>query len=102
MAPNRGSGEMTLLEALRTDRGLTVQRLEEITGVNHKTIVRYEKAQTVNPLSTPLEKLAAFYRVRASELLADMRRFARERGEREEAQIAADIERSSGALADAA
>lgn len=89
--PRRGAGleEVSLLEALRMDRGLTRFQVDNLTGVSHKTIKRYELVETTRPSSPPLEKLAAFYGVRASAILEDMRRFDRERREREELADAA-------------
>jgi len=92
-SPGTGAEDITLLEALRVDRGLNVLQVQEITGVNHKTIDRYEAALTLKPLARPLEALASFYGVRASQLLADMRRFAREREQRGEITISPDVER---------
>lgn len=76
-------GEMTLLEALRRDRSITVPQLMEATGLAYKTILRYERAEQTNPHLTSLEALARFYDVKASVLLADMRRVARLREHRQ-------------------
>jgi transcriptional regulator with XRE-family HTH domain len=77
----RNRAEVSLLEALRVDRGLTIEQVCRETGVSPKTIKRYEQADTTRPSGDALERLARFYRVRASELLADIRRFARDQDE---------------------
>ncbi|HTE61056.1 MAG TPA: helix-turn-helix transcriptional regulator [Solirubrobacteraceae bacterium] len=69
--------ETTLVEALRVDRGLTVEHVAHVTGVSPKTIKRYETAETTRPSGDALERLARFYGVRASVLLDDIRTFAR-------------------------
>jgi transcriptional regulator with XRE-family HTH domain len=70
---------MTLIERLRCDRGLTQREVEIGSGVNHKTLVKYEQARTDRLVFTTLAKLAAFYEVPASDLLTDLRRVMAER-----------------------
>lgn len=79
MALRKRRAEVTLIEACRVDRGLTIEFVASQTGVSEKTITRYELALTTKPQGAALERLAAFYGLTASALLADMRRFARER-----------------------
>lgn len=81
--------ETTLVEALRVDRGLTVDHVARETGVSHKTIKRYETADTDRPSGDALERLARFYGVRASVLLDDMRTFARRRNRDDDTVVAA-------------
>jgi len=65
--------QVPLLEALRVDRGLTIKEVSDQTGIAPRTIRRYERAVT-RPRGTGLEVLARLYNVRASDLLADIRR----------------------------
>ena len=81
MSPQREYAEVTMLQALRMDRGLTISDVEKASGVSFKTISAYERGLKPSPRSVPLEKLARFYKVRASDLLEDLRRFIRERDE---------------------
>lgn len=85
--PHQPSVEVTLLEALRVDRGLTITDAALQSGVSYKTLKRYELAETTRPQSDVLERLARFYNVRASALLDDLRRFVRRR-DRERAEDA--------------
>jgi transcriptional regulator with XRE-family HTH domain len=77
--PHRDSVEVTMLEALRVDRGLTLTDAADQAGVAYKTLKRYEQAETTKPQADVLERLARFYNVRASTLLDDLRRFIRQR-----------------------
>lgn len=79
MARPVGLEEVPLLEALRVDRGLTVRDVARLTGVAHKTIMRYEAAEQTRPHGDALERLARLYNVRASTLLEDIRKTARKR-----------------------
>jgi len=80
---NSGMGteriEVTLLEKLRLDRGLSAEEVCEATGVAEKTLRRYENAEDFRPTFVVLKRLAEFYEVQPSELLADLRRFQRDR-----------------------
>lgn len=71
-----------MLQALRADRGLTITDVAEGSGVSFKTISRYERGVEPRPRLATLEKLAAFYRVRASMLLEDLKAFQREQEQR--------------------
>jgi transcriptional regulator with XRE-family HTH domain len=66
--------QVSLLEALRVDRGLTIKQVSDQTGLAPRTIRRYERGNTPRPRGTGLEVLARLYNVRASDLLADIRR----------------------------
>lgn len=89
MALRKTRAEVTLIEACRVDRGLTIEFVASETGVSEKTITRYELALTTKPQGNALERLAMFYGVRASTLLADMRKFARDRDRDDDPAIAA-------------
>ena len=89
MALRKPRAEITLLEACRVDRGLTIEYVAKQVGISEKTITRYELAQTLKPQGSGLEKLGMFYGVRASVLLADMRKFARDRERDDEPTAAA-------------
>jgi transcriptional regulator with XRE-family HTH domain len=89
MALRKPRAEITLVEACRVDRGYTIEYVASQTGVSEKTITRYELAQTLKPQGDALEKLGLFYGVRASVLLADMRKFARDRERDDEPTAAA-------------
>lgn len=89
MALRKHRAEITLIEACRVDRGCTIEYVASQTGVSEKTITRYELAQTLKPQGDALEKLGMFYGVRASVLLADMRKFARDRERDDEPTAAA-------------
>jgi transcriptional regulator with XRE-family HTH domain len=88
MAPPTQLSEVSLLEALRLDKGLTVPDVERQTGVNHKTISRYERGEQLNPNAAKLDALARLYGVRPSVLLDDIRRTARRRAREELADAA--------------
>jgi transcriptional regulator with XRE-family HTH domain len=66
---------MTLLERVRTDRGLSQLAVETASGVNHKTLVKYEKGRGGKFQTETLHKLAVFYEIPASTLLVDLREF---------------------------
>jgi transcriptional regulator with XRE-family HTH domain len=66
--------EMTMLERFRADRGLTQYEVEQATGVNHKTLMKYEQALSDRIAFDRLKRLADFYGVPASDLLQDIRR----------------------------
>ena len=70
---------MTLLERLRCDRGLTQREVETGSGVNHKTLVKYELAVTDKIQYDTLRKLADYYGIPASDILTDIRRAIHER-----------------------
>jgi transcriptional regulator with XRE-family HTH domain len=70
---------MTLLERLRVDRGLSQFEVEQASGVNHKTLVKYEQALTDRLQFNTLGKLGRFYGVPASDLLIDIRQIVAER-----------------------
>lgn len=75
----------TLLERLRLDRGLTQFEVERATGVNHKTLVKYERALSDRVLFSTVSRLANFYRVPAVDVLEDIRRSYRSHGEQRDA-----------------
>jgi transcriptional regulator with XRE-family HTH domain len=93
---------MTLLERLRADRGLAQFEVETATGVNHRTLVKYEQARVSKVNFGRLLLLAKFYDVPASTLLDDIRRVHAERERLEQIQITADHERITQGLPDAA
>jgi transcriptional regulator with XRE-family HTH domain len=72
-------GPVTLIEALRVRRGLTIFEVEAATGVSHKTIKNYETATTLRPATVSLRKLASFYDADPVDLLEDIRRRHHER-----------------------
>jgi transcriptional regulator with XRE-family HTH domain len=92
----RSSDEVTFLEQLRVDRGLNIQDVALRSGVAHKTISRWESAYTPRPGTEALHKLARFYRVEPSTVLAHMRRDYTLRLEREAAAIETDLLRATG------
>jgi transcriptional regulator with XRE-family HTH domain len=57
---------MTLLERLRVDRGLSQLEVEQASGVNHKTLVKYEQALTEASSFKTLAQARRFYEVPAS------------------------------------
>lgn len=69
-----GLEEVSLLESLRVDRGLTIRDASEQAGVAVRTLMRYESGERDRPHGNALEKLARFYGVRSSVLLNDMRK----------------------------
>jgi transcriptional regulator with XRE-family HTH domain len=83
-----GLEEVSLLESLRVDRGLTINAAAHQAGVNVRTVQRYERGLQDRPHGDALEKLARLYNVRASVILDDMRKAHRRRVERENAQAA--------------
>jgi transcriptional regulator with XRE-family HTH domain len=74
---------LTLLERLRCDRGLTQLEVEQATGINHRTLVKYESGVSDRVSFASLAKLGAYYNVPASLLLQDLRRAVRERENRD-------------------
>lgn len=64
----------SLAEALRTDKGLSAAQVERLTGVTHKTVLKYEREGQLNPHTDKVHKLARLYGVRPAILLADLRR----------------------------
>jgi transcriptional regulator with XRE-family HTH domain len=90
--------QVTLLEALRVDRGLTAEAVSREAGISHKTLKAYETAIRPRPHGPVLDKLARFYGVRTSVLLDDIRRAHRARMEAEEAAITEEIEGVAGLL----
>jgi transcriptional regulator with XRE-family HTH domain len=70
---------MTLLERLRVDRGLSQAEVERFTGVDHKTLIKYEQGLTARVSAATLAKLGEFYEVPASQILLDLRQFVADR-----------------------
>jgi transcriptional regulator with XRE-family HTH domain len=64
----------SLAEALRTDKGLSAVQVERLTGVTHKTVLKYEREGQLNPHTDKVHKLARLYGVRPAILLADLRK----------------------------
>jgi transcriptional regulator with XRE-family HTH domain len=89
--------DVSLLEALRADKGLTQIATAREIGMSHKTLKKYEQDGLPNPRLNVLDRLGRFYGVRTSILLEDVRKTYRRRV----AQITEDIERTAG-LRDAA
>jgi transcriptional regulator with XRE-family HTH domain len=89
--------DVSLLEALRADKGLTVMGAAAEIGMSHKTLMKYERDGLSRPRFEVLDKLGRFYNVRTSLLLEDVRKTYRRRV----AQITEDMERAAG-LRDAA
>jgi transcriptional regulator with XRE-family HTH domain len=75
--PAHDLNEVSLLEQLRHDKGVSIGEVVAATGVMHKTIVRYERDPMYYPNPGSLRKLADYYGVTASALLVDMRRRVR-------------------------
>lgn len=69
-----GLEEVSLLESLRVDRGLTIRDAADGAGIAVRTVMRYESGEQDRPHGNALEKLARFYNVRASVLLNDIRK----------------------------
>jgi transcriptional regulator with XRE-family HTH domain len=84
--------DVSLLEALRADKGLTQYVAAAEAGMSHKTLKKYEQDGLANPRLDVLDKLGRYYGVRTSLLLEDVRKTHR----RNVAQIAEAIERASG------
>jgi transcriptional regulator with XRE-family HTH domain len=84
--------DVSLLEALRADKGLTQYVAAAEAGMSHKTLKKYEQDGLANPRLEVLDKLGRFYGVRTSLLLEDVRKTYRRRF----AQITEDIERAAG------
>lgn len=64
----------SLAEALRHDKGLSAVQVERLTGVTHKTVLKYEREGQLNPHTDKVHKLARLYGVRPAVLLADLRK----------------------------
>lgn len=80
--------EVSLLESLRVDRGLTIRAASDQSGVAVRTLMRYESGERDRPHGNALEKLARFYNIRSSVLLNDMRKTHRRWLEEQDAQAA--------------
>lgn len=79
----------SLAEALRQDKGLSAVQVEKITGVTHKTVLKYEREGQLNPHTDKVHKLARLYGVRPAVLLSDLRRtYYRHQAELETADAA--------------
>lgn len=89
--------QVTLLEALRVDRGLTAEAVSREAGIAHQTLKAYEMATRPRPHGPVLDRLARFYGVRTSVLLDDIRRVHQARLEE-----AARTEEVASGLLDAA
>jgi transcriptional regulator with XRE-family HTH domain len=76
--------EVSLLETLRHEKGVSLGQVVAETGVMHKTIRRYERDPMYYPNAAALLKLADYYGVTVTEILRDMRRRVRAR------EVAAD------------
>jgi transcriptional regulator with XRE-family HTH domain len=86
--------DVSLLEALRADKGLTQYVAAAEAGMSHKTLKKYEHDGLPNPRLDVLDKLGRYYNVRTSLLLEDVRKTYRRRI----AQITEDMEQASGLL----
>jgi len=82
-------GEVSLLEQLRHEKGVSLGQVVADTGVMHKTIRRYERDPMYYPSASALHKLAAYYGVSATEILRDMRARVRAREVLEGRDVAA-------------
>lgn len=70
--------DVSWLESLRVDRGISLAQAVRETGVSHKTIRKYEDADgCMYPHPKTLQKLADYYGVTPSQILNDMRKRAR-------------------------
>lgn len=74
MPPQVAPEGVSLAEALRHDKGLSAVQVEKLTGVTHKTVLKYEREGMLNPHSEKVASLARLYAVRPAVLLADIRR----------------------------
>jgi transcriptional regulator with XRE-family HTH domain len=74
MPPQAAPEGISLAEALRHDKGLSAVQVGKLTGVSHKTVLKYEREGMVNPHSEKVHALARLYNVRPAVLLADLRR----------------------------
>jgi transcriptional regulator with XRE-family HTH domain len=81
--------EVSPLEALRVDRGLTITQVVDATGLAHKTVRKMELGQALAPTGDKLKKLAELYDTRPSELLRLIRVYRRDRDRARETSIAA-------------
>lgn len=84
--------DVSLLEALRADKGLTQYVAAAEAGMSHKTLKKYEQDGLANPRLDVLNKLGRFYGVRTSLLLEDVRKTYRRRI----IQVTEGIERAAG------
>ena len=65
-------------------------QVEKITGVTHKTVLKYEREGQLNPHTEKVHRLARLYGVRPAVLLSDLRRtYYRRLTAEQEAQDAA-------------
>jgi transcriptional regulator with XRE-family HTH domain len=71
--------EVSLIQQLRFDRGLTLDQVAREAHVAHKTLQNLEQGITEKPIASSLHKVAVYYGVPASELLNDLRARRRER-----------------------
>lgn len=74
MPPQAAPEGTSLAEALRHDKGLSAVQVGVLTGLSHKTVLKYERDGMLNPHTDKVHALARLYGVRASVLLADLRR----------------------------
>lgn len=81
--------EVSPLEALRIDHGLTIGQVVEATGLAHKTVRRMELGEALAPTGNKLKLLAELYGVVPSELLRLIRAYKRDRDRARETSIAA-------------
>jgi transcriptional regulator with XRE-family HTH domain len=90
MPPQTTAPEGTsLAEALRQDKGLSAVQVARLTGVSHKTVLKYEREGMLNPHTDKVHALARLYGVRPAVLLADLRRTYYRQEDAEHAQDAA-------------
>jgi transcriptional regulator with XRE-family HTH domain len=82
MPPQAAPEGTSLAEALRQDKGLSAVQVSRLTGVSHKTVLKYEREGMLNPHTDKVHALARLYGVRPAVLLADLRRtYYREQGD---------------------
>lgn len=74
MADQSPSGDLPLVLRLRLERGCSIAEVERETGVNHKTIVAWERGEQLRPNATTLKAVADFFGVSPTELYADFHR----------------------------
>jgi transcriptional regulator with XRE-family HTH domain len=60
--------DVSLLEALRADKGLTQYVAAAEAGMSHKTLKKYEQDGLANPRLDVLDKLGRYYGVRGWQL----------------------------------
>jgi len=81
--------EVSPLEALRVNAGLTITQVVEATGLAHKTVRKLELGKALAPTGDKLKRLADLYDVEPSELLRQIRVYMRDRDRARETEIAA-------------